>query len=73
MRDIERRIQRAEEQRDTDLPIMDQPQGVPAMFEDHLELMLDLHVLAFHSDLTRVIPFMISKEQNARPYLWQGA
>jgi hypothetical protein len=68
VRDVERRIQRAEEQRDTDLPIMDQPQGVPAVFEDHLELMLDLQVLAFQSDLTRVISFMISKEQSARPY-----
>ena len=68
VRDIERRIQRAEEQRDTDLPIMDQPQGVPAVFEDHLALMLDLQVLAFQSDLTRVISFMISKEQSARPY-----
>src|SRR5687768_9696691 len=47
---------------------MDQPQGVPAVFEDHLELMLDLQVLAFQSDLTRVISFMISKEQSARPY-----
>src|SRR5687767_15426200 len=68
VRDVERRIQKAEEQRDTDLPIMDQPQGVPAVFEDHLELMLDLQVLAFQSDLTRVISFMISKEQSARPY-----
>src|SRR5688572_1880111 len=68
VRDVERRIQRAEEQRDTDLPIMDQPQGVPAVFEDHLDLMLDLQVLAFQSDLTRVISFMISKEQSARPY-----
>jgi hypothetical protein len=68
VRDVERRIQRAEEQRDTDLPVMDQPQGVPALFEDHLDLMLDLQVLAFQSDLTRVISFMISKEQSARPY-----
>ena len=47
---------------------MDQPQGVPPVFEDHLDLMLDLQVLAFQSDLTRVISFMISKEQSARPY-----
>jgi len=68
VRDVERRIQRAEEQRDLDLPAMDMPQGVPPVFEDHLELMLDLQVLAFQSDLTRVISFMISKEQSARPY-----
>ncbi|MGE3957824.1 MAG: DUF1552 domain-containing protein [Vicinamibacterales bacterium] len=68
VRDVERRVQRAEEQRDLELPAMDQPQGVPPVFEDHLDLMFDLQVLAFQSDLTRVISFMISKEQSARPY-----
>ena len=47
---------------------MDQPQGAPPVFEDHLALMLDLQLLAFQSDLTRVISFMIGKEQSARPY-----
>jgi hypothetical protein len=68
VRDVERRIHRAEEQRDLELPDMLQPQGVPPVFEDHLELMLELQRLAFQSDLTRVITFMISKEQSARPY-----
>src|SRR4029450_7208991 len=68
VRDIERRIQKAEEQRDVELPTLDQPQGVPPVFEDHLTLMLDLQLLAFQSDLTRVITFMIGKEQSARPY-----
>jgi hypothetical protein len=68
VRDVERRIQKAEEQRDLDLPELAQPQGVPPIFEDHLALMLDLQLLAFQSDLTRIISFMISKEQSARPY-----
>jgi hypothetical protein len=68
IRDVERRIQRAEEQRDVQLPAMEQPQGVPPVFEEHLALMLDLQLLAFQSDLTRVISFMIGKEQSARPY-----
>ena len=68
IRDVERRIQKAEEQRDVELPAMEQPQGVPPVFEDHLALMLDLQLLAFQSDLTRVISFMIGKEQSARPY-----
>jgi hypothetical protein len=68
IRDVERRIQRAEEQSDIELPTMDQPQGAPPVFEDHLALMLDLQLLAFQSDLTRVISFMIGKEQSARPY-----
>jgi hypothetical protein len=68
VRDVERRIQKAGEQRDVELPALDQPQGVPPVFEDHLTLMLDLQLLAFQSDLTRVITFMIGKEQSARPY-----
>jgi Protein of unknown function (DUF1552) len=68
VRDVERRIQKAEEQHDLELPTIEQPQGVPPAFEDHLALMLDLQLLAFQSDLTRVITFMIGKEQSARPY-----
>lgn len=68
VRDVERRIQRAEQQADLELPDMDQPQGAPPVFEDHLALMLDLQLLAFQTDLTRVISFMLGKEQSARPY-----
>jgi hypothetical protein len=68
IRDVERRIQKAEEQSGLELPNMDQPQGVPPVFEDHLKLMFDLQLLAFQTDLTRVISFMIGKEQSARPY-----
>ncbi len=68
VRNIERRIQKAEEQIDQDLPEIDQPAGVPALYEDHMEIMQDLQVLALQSDLTRVITFMMSKEQSARPY-----
>jgi len=68
IRDVERRIARAEEQSGLELPAIDQPQGAPPVFEDHLALMFDLQLLAFQSDLTRVISFMIGKEQSARPY-----
>jgi len=68
VRDVERRISRAEEQSGLELPTIEQPQGAPPVFEDHLALMLDLQLLAFQSDLTRVISFMIGKEQSARPY-----
>jgi hypothetical protein len=67
VRDVERRIQKAEQQ-GLELPTLEQPQGAPPVFEDHLALMLDLQLLAFQSDLTRVISFMIGKEQSARPY-----
>ena len=68
VRDVERRIQMAEQQSDIELPALAEPLGAPPVFEDHLALMMDLQVLAFQSDLTRVISFMLSKEQSPRPY-----
>jgi hypothetical protein len=68
VRDVERRIQMAERQANIELPTLDQPLGAPPVFEDHLALMFDLMVLALQSDLTRVVSFMISKEQSPRPY-----
>lgn len=68
VRDIERRVQMAEAQRDVELPAYDQPLGAPATFEEHLRLMFDLKLLALRADLTRVIAFMLAKEQSPRPY-----
>jgi hypothetical protein len=67
-RDVERRIQRAEEQSAQELPRVDQPAGVPTSFEEHAKLMFDLQVLAYQTDLTRVITFMIGRELSGRPY-----
>ncbi len=68
VRDVERRIQVAEEQIDIELPFFEAPEGAPASYEDHMELMFDLQLLAFQADLTRVSTFMLGKEQSARPY-----
>jgi hypothetical protein len=68
VRDVERRIVKAEEQIDFEVTVLEQPQGAPPVFEDHLELMFDLQLLALRTDLTRVVTFMMGKEQSARPY-----
>jgi hypothetical protein len=69
VRDVERRIQMAERQSSIELiSHMEEPAGAPPVFEDHLALMMDLQILAFQSDLTREISFMLSKEQSPRPY-----
>ena len=68
VRDIERRIQRAEEQLSREIPAFDQPAGVPANFSEHARLMFDLQVLAYQSDLTRVITFMVRREFSSRTY-----
>jgi len=68
VRDIESRIQKAEEQSATELPVVAQPAGVPVSFEDYARLMFDLQVLAFQCDLTRVITFMVGREFSGRSY-----
>ncbi len=72
IRDVERRIQTAEEQIDIELPVMDQPQGAPSDFEEHAELMMDMQLLALQTDLTRVITFMMAKELSGRQYPQTG-
>jgi hypothetical protein len=68
IRDVERRIQRAEEQSTRELPIVEHPAGVPAAFDDHVQLMCDLQVLAYQADLTRVATFMLGREFSGVTY-----
>ena len=68
IRDIERRIQIAEQESSRDLPSLARPSGVPATFQEHARLMFDLQVLAFQADLTRMITFMVGREKTDRPY-----
>jgi hypothetical protein len=69
IRDVERRIQKAEEQNaGMKMPVIERPAGVPAEFEEHAKLMMDLQVIALQADLTRVITFMIGREGSNRSY-----
>src|SRR5215831_3838613 len=71
LRDVERRIQKAEEQsalNTANVPGVERPVGIPDSFERHVGLLYDLQLLAFQSDLTRVTTFMYGREQNGRPY-----
>ena len=68
VRDVERRIQMAEQDTTRELPAMDQPAGVPESFEAHAKLMFDLQVLAYEADLTRIITFMMGHETSNRAY-----
>jgi hypothetical protein len=68
LRAVERQIQKAEEQSSRELPDVDRPVGIPDSFEEHVQLLYDLQVLAFQCDLTRVITFMYGREQSARTY-----
>ena len=68
VRDVERRIQKAEQQTARELPAVVQPAGVPDTFDEHAKLMFDLQVLAYQADLTRVITFMVGQETSVRAY-----
>jgi hypothetical protein len=68
VRDVERRIQMAEEQSARELPTLERPVGVPSTFAEYAKLMFDMQVLACQTDLTRVITMMVAREQSALAY-----
>src|SRR5579871_7048588 len=67
VRGVERRIQNAEKE-NRQVPLVEHPAGIPANWEDHIKLMFDLMVLAYQSDLTRVITLMIGHEHSGMTY-----
>jgi hypothetical protein len=68
VREIERRIHRAEKQSSSSLSVPDAPIGVPDSFEEHAKLMFDLLALAYQANLTRVFTFMMARELSGRTY-----
>src|SRR5215475_9894020 len=68
VRDVERRIQRAESQSNRDIPALEGPGGVPSLFAEYYKLMADLMVLAWQTDMTRVCTFQIGHETSPRAY-----
>ena len=69
VREVERRIQMAEEQNsNSTLPVPNRPIGIPSQYDDHLKLLYDLQWLAYQGDLTRVFSLMYGRELNSRSY-----
>jgi hypothetical protein len=62
VREVERRIQRAEASVREDLTLPEVPSGVPATFQDHLKLLMDLQIIAFQAGITRVSTLMFARE-----------
>jgi hypothetical protein len=68
VRDVEQRIQKAEEQSSRELPLLEKPASAPAAYDEHAKLMFDLQVLALQSDLTRVVTMMMNREFSGRTF-----
>ena len=75
VREIERRIQMVENGNTAgearELP--GAPPGVPDSYSEHVRLMVDLQVLAFQTDMTRVISFKTGRDASNRTFPESGS
>ncbi len=67
VRSVEKRIQGGAAER-KQMPKLDLPEGVPADFPTHTRLMMDLVALAFQTDTTRIVSFMMTNAGSDRTY-----
>lgn len=72
VREIERRVQRVGERLNSTLVLPDAPAGTPAGFEEHVDLMCDLQVLAFRTEITRVATLMMARDNSNTRYVGTG-
>ena len=68
IREIERRIEKAETDGRNIAPTIDKPAGIPALYSEHAKLLFDLQFVAFQSDLTRVTTMVMGREGSVRTY-----
>ena len=69
VREIEQRIQRAEQHgAEAALPEMARPSAIPVSYSEYARMMIDLQVLAYQADMTRVITFMVGREGSPHSY-----
>ncbi len=78
VRDIERGIQVAESRTEFDdnaaaFKNIKRPSGIPSDFAEHVRLMFDLMVLAYQTNMTRVVTFMLGHEGTNRNFTELGA
>ncbi len=68
VRELESRIQRAEELGDPADPGIETPVGIPQSHEAYVEIMYELTALAFQTDSTRVVSLMLGHDGDNRSY-----
>ena len=68
VREIERRIEKAEQFGATPDPTVETPAGIPPSFEEYLQIMYDMMILAFQTDSTRVATFLLANEGSNRAF-----
>ncbi|HEX8203837.1 MAG TPA: DUF1552 domain-containing protein, partial [Isosphaeraceae bacterium] len=68
VREVERRIERAEQFGTTPDPAVATPAGIPADFAEHMRLMYDMLALAFQTDSTRIATLLLAHDGSNRAY-----
>jgi len=68
LREIERRIEQAERFGRLPDPDAATPDGIPGAYQAHIRLMMDMLVLAFKTDSTRIATFMLAHDGSNRSF-----
>jgi len=68
VREIERRVQKTAEHDLSHMELPDAPQGIPGSFDDHIKLQLDLILLAYQGNITRIASMMLAAEVSNQTY-----
>src|SRR5213596_1968267 len=68
VREIEKRIQHTERFDATPDPGVETPAGIPASFQEYIQIMYDMMVLAFQTDSTRITTFLLANEGSNRAF-----
>ena len=75
VREVERRIQMVEAQNSSGDPreLPGAPPGIPDSYSEHMQLLFDLQVLAFETDITRVTSFKTGRDASNRTFPESGS
>jgi len=68
VRELERRIQKLEQQQTSQIALPEIPIGIPDSFDEQLNLMFDLVALAWQARITRIFSMMMVREATTRTY-----
>ena len=68
VREVERRVQKTAEHDLSGIDLPGAPQGIPGSFDEHINLQMDLILLAWQSNMTRVASMMMAAEVSNQTY-----
>jgi hypothetical protein len=68
VREIEKRLERAERDPSTKDPGLEAPAGIPANYQEHVQLMFSMLHLAFQTDSTRVATLLLAGDGSNRAF-----